>query len=277
MGSYGGYIERLAKKVEARLQDIEAIYNFDLGDEFELALCALLEDVLPAKYGVCRGFVVAEDGRTAGDDVIIYDKMASPTLRSSLSRQFPVKEHIPVDAVYAYIECKHSISSDAVLEKAISQAEAVKKLVLTRRALDNPDYEVDGPVYNGKPRDWPRTFPPLKNQPFCAVFARNYSPDVAVPRTHREHTPDMLILGNNYIATQTVNLGADGLKSSLFFDNNYGAGLSAEQVPDNAYGLGLVTLLEALSWIELLPIDWTGTLNATFFENLRKVRTIPQS
>lgn len=182
-----------------------------------------------------------------------------------------------LDAVFAYIECKHSISSDAVLEKAIGQAEAVKKLVLTRRALDNPDYEVDGPVYNGRLRDWPRTFPPLKNQPFCAVFARKYSPDVTVPRTHGEHTPDLLILGNNYIATQSVNLGPDGIKSSLFFDTKYGAGLCAEQSPENAYGLGLVTLLEALSWIELLPIDWTGTLNATFFENLRKVRTSTQS
>nr|WP_242070873.1 DUF6602 domain-containing protein [Pseudomonas mohnii] len=277
MGSYGGYIERLAKKVEARLQDIEAIYNFDLGDEFELAVCALLEDVLPAKYGVCRGFVVAEDGRTAGDDVIIYDKMASPTLRSSLSRQFPVKEQIPVDAVYAYIECKHSIATSEVLEKAIGQAEAVKKLVLSRRGLDNPDYEKDGPVYNGRPRDWPRTFPPLKNQPFCAVFARKFSPDVALPRTYGEHTPDLLILGNSHLATQTVNLGADGIKSSLFFDTEYGAGLYTEQAPENAYGLGLVTLLEALSWVELLPIDWTGTLNVTFFENLRKVRASTQS
>ncbi|WP_225607752.1 MULTISPECIES: DUF6602 domain-containing protein [unclassified Pseudomonas] len=258
------------------MQDIEAIYNFDLGDEFELAICALLEDVLPAKYGVCRGFVVTEDGRTAGDDVIIYDKMSGPTLRSSSSRQFPVKEQIPIDAVYAYIECKHSISSDAVLAKAIDQAEAVKKLVLTRRTLDNPGYEVDGPVYNGRPRDWPRTFPPRKNQPFCAVFARKYSPDVVVPGRHGEYTPDLLILGSNYIATQTVNLGPDGVKSSLFFDTKYAAGLCPEQVPERAYGLGLVTLLGALSWIELLPIDWTRTLNSTFSESLRKGTTDPQ-
>lgn len=273
MGSYGGYIERLARKVEARLQDIEAIYNFDLGDEFELAICALLEDVLPAKYGVCRGFVVTEDGKKAGDDLIIYDKMASPTLRSNMSRQFPVKEQIPVDAVYAYIECKHSISDDAVLEKAIGQAEAVKKLLLTRQALTNPDYEADGPVYNGKVRDWPRTFPPLKNQPFCAVFARKYSPDVALPSTSSEHSPDLLILGNDHIATQTVYLGADGPKSSLFFDGKYGAGLFVESASGNAYGLGLVTLLQALSWTELLPIDWSATLNATFFENLRRKNT----
>lgn len=126
MSSYGGYIERLARKVEARLQDIEAIYNFDLGDEFEIAMCDLLESLLPAKYGVCRGFVVAKNGEKAGDDLIIYDKMSSPTLRSSMTRQFPVKEQIPVDAVFAYIECKHSISDTDVLQKAVSQAEAVK-------------------------------------------------------------------------------------------------------------------------------------------------------
>lgn len=94
MSTYDGYIERLARKVDARLQDIESIFNFDLGDEFEVAICALLEDILPAKYGVCRGFVVAKNGDKAGDDLIIYDKMSSPTLRSGMIRKLPVKEQI---------------------------------------------------------------------------------------------------------------------------------------------------------------------------------------
>lgn len=268
MSSYGGYIERLARKVEARLQDIEAIYNFDLGDEFEVAICALLEDILPAKYGVCRGFVVAENGEKAGDDLIIYDKMSSPTLRSSMSRQFPVKEQIPVDAVYAYIECKHSISDSAVLAKAVSQAEAVKKLLLTRRGRTNPEYQVDGPIYNGRVRDWPRTYPPLKNQPFCAVFARKYLRDISVHNVQGELAPDLMILGNDHIATPTVYMGADGIQSSLFYDTKFGAPLCVESAPGNAYGLGLVILLQALSWVELLPIDWTGALSTTFLDNL---------
>lgn len=78
------------------------------------------------------------------------------------------------------------------------------------------------------------------------------------------------MLGNNHITTQTVNLGPDGLMSSLFFDSKYWAGLCVESAPGNAYGLGLVTLLEALSRIELLPIDWAATLSATFFNNLSK-------
>jgi hypothetical protein len=273
MSSYGGYIERLARKVEARLQDIEAIYNFDLGDEFEVAICALLEDILPSKYGVCRGFVVAENGEKAGDDLIIYDKMSSPTLRSGMSRQFPVKEQIPVDAVYAYIECKHSISDSAVLAKAVSQAEAVKKLLLTRRGRTNPEYQVDGPIYNGRVRDWPRTYPPLKNQPFCAVFARKYSPDVSVHNVRGEHAPDLIILGSDHIATPTVYMGADGIQSSLYYDIKFGAPLCVESAPGNAYGLGLVILLQVLSWVELLPIDWTGALSTTFLDNLLNRKT----
>ena len=276
MSSYDGYIERLARKVEARLKDIEAIYNFDLGDEFEVAICALLEDILPAKYGVCRGFVVAKNGDKAGDDLIIYDKMSSPTLRSGMSRQFPVKEQIPVDAVYAYIECKHSITDTAVLEKAITQAQAVKKLILTRRGLSNPEYEANGPTYNGRVRDWPRTFPPLKNQPFCAVFARHYSPEVAVHNVRGEHTPDLLILGNNHIATHTVNMGADGIHSALFYDTKFRSPLCVEPAPGNAYGLGLVSLLQALSRIQLVPIDWLEVLNATFLDNLLNRKSAPE-
>lgn len=275
MSSYGGYIERLARKVEARLQDIEAIYNFDLGDEFEIAICDLLESLLPAKYGICRGFVVSENGEKAGDDLIIYDKMSSPTLRSSMARQFPVKEQIPVDAVFAYIECKHSISDSAVLQKAVNQAEDVKKLLLTRRGRSNPDYQVEGPIYNGRVRDWPRTYPPLKNQPFCAVFARKYSLEIPMHHIRGEYAPDLMILGNNHIATPTVYMGADGIQSSLFYDTKFGAPLCRETATGNAYGLGLVILLQALSWIELLPIDWTRTLSDTFWENLSNSKIAP--
>jgi hypothetical protein len=259
----------LARKVEARLQDIEAIYNFDLGGEFEVAICALLEEILPAKYGVCRGFVVAKNGDKAGDDLIIYDKMSSPTLRSGMSRQFPVKERIPVDAVYAYIECKHSITDATVLEKAITQAQAVKKLILTRRGLSNPEYEANGPTYNGSARD------SLKNQPFCAVFARHYSPDVAVHNVRGEHTPDLLILGSNHIATHTMNMGADGIHSALFYDTKFRSPLCVESATGNAYGLGLVSLLQALSWIQLVPIDWLEVLNATFLDNLLNRKSAP--
>lgn len=268
MSTYGGYIERLSRKVEARLADIEAVFNFDLGAEFEVAMCALLEDILPARFGVCRGFVVAEDGRSAGDDLIIYDKMSCPTLRASIGLQYSVKEQIPVDAVYAYIECKHSITDASVAKKAILQTREVKELILSRRKRPNPEYEKDGPVHNGKARDWPRNYPPFKNQPFCAIFARTFDSGVVISDQKDPLNPDLLVLGPNHIATQSVLLGPDGIKGALFYDGKYWADLRVELAEGNAFGLGLVTLLQALSWIELVPIDWSGTLNAAFASNV---------
>lgn len=268
MSTYGGYIDRLSRKVEARLADIEAIFNFDLGSEFEVAMCALLEDVLPAKFGVCRGFVVTEDGRSAGDDLVIYDKMSCPMLRAGISRQYSIKEQIPVEAVYAYIECKHAIADQATVEKAILQTRNVKELILSRRSSANPDYEKDGPIYNGKVRDWPRSHPSIRNQPFCAVVTKTFDPLVVIPINHQPLNPDLLVLGPDHIATQSVVLGPDGIKGALFYDDKYWAGLRVESATGNAFGLGLVTLLQALNWIELKPMDWSGTLNAAFAKNL---------
>lgn len=268
MTTYGGYIERLSRKVEARLTDIEAIFNFDLGAEFEVAMCALLEDILPAKFGVCRGFVITEDGRTAGDDLIIYDKMSCPTLRANIGLHYSVKEQIPVDAVYAYVECKHSVADKNVIDKAISQTRLVKELLLSRQSRPNPTYQKDGPEFNGKVRDWPRIFPPLKNQPFCAIFAKAFDPTTAVPDERHDFNPDLLVLGPNHIGTQSVVLGPDGIKGALFYDSKYWAGLRVESAEGNAFGLGVVALLQALSWIELLPIDWSETLNTAFAKNV---------
>lgn len=268
MSAYAGYIARLSRKVDARLADIEATFNFDLGPEFEVAMCTLLEDILPAKFGVCRGFVVTEDGRTAGDDLIVYDKMSCPTLRANIGSRHSIKEQIPIEAVYAYVECKHSMNDDAVVEKAIAQTKRVKELVLSRRGRINPTYEKGGPVHNDKTRDWPRSYPPLKNQPFCAVFARKFDPQIAIPSRPDASSPDLMVLGGNHIATQSVSLGPDGIKSALFYDDKCWSGLRVEAAPGNAFGLGMVTLLQALSWIELEPIDWSAALDATFFENL---------
>ncbi|PSR15550.1 hypothetical protein C8255_22500 [filamentous cyanobacterium CCP3] len=264
MSTYGGFIERLSRKVTARLSDIEAVFNFDLGDEYEVAMCHLLEDVLPNKFGVCRGFVVAEDGELAGDDIIIYDKLLSPTLRSSVGVQYAVKEQIPVDAVYAYIECKHSIKDEEVFNKAMKQVREVKKLLFKRRHLINETYEVDGPRHNGKVKDWPRQFPKLKNQPFCVIVARESNGKVPKSIIKDSYTPDLLILGEDYIVSQSAVLDCDGIRGTLFYDDCYWAGLRVDPVQGNAFGIGLVSLIQAISWIELIPIDWATSLNTAY-------------
>ena len=71
---YDNYLIKLSRKINRRLEDIDADHNFEFGNEFEIALCSILRNFLPNKYGIGRGFVVAEDGTKAGDDIIIYDQ-----------------------------------------------------------------------------------------------------------------------------------------------------------------------------------------------------------
>lgn len=39
---YDNYVADLSRKFLSRLEDIKADYNFDLGDEFEIAICEIL-------------------------------------------------------------------------------------------------------------------------------------------------------------------------------------------------------------------------------------------
>ena len=79
--AYGDYLQTISVKFENLFQDISVQHNFDYGPEFEIALCKALRIILPAKFGICRGFAVTLDGDIAGDDIIIFDNERFPTLR----------------------------------------------------------------------------------------------------------------------------------------------------------------------------------------------------
>ncbi|KZE17835.1 DUF6602 domain-containing protein, partial [Sphingomonas hankookensis] len=176
---YKDFAGKLSRRVAARLSLIEAQYNFDLGDEYEVALCEVLTDILPARYGVCRGSIVTFDGQEAGDDLVIYDRLSYPTLRSSIAPNYAIKEQVPVEAAYAYIECKHGLSLGATLgasqtlAKAVEQVRAAKRLGAKRTANPNLEYRKQLRFTEPKRRDWPAYYPELKNELFGVVFARN--------------------------------------------------------------------------------------------------------
>ena len=264
MGHYDDYSVRLSKQVSARFNEIEAIHNFEYGNETEIALCQLLTSILPDKFGVCRGFVISKEGERAGDDIVIYDKLTFPLIRQHSNNDFSLKQQVPIEAVYVYIECKNSLNDCATLDKAISQVEKVKTLLLKRELKKNPAYEVDGPIYNGKVRDWPRQEPEMLNQPFGIIFARSWDKAAKVEIEIAPNAPDLLILGSDHIATQKVNLGPDGIKGALFFDSKYWCSLEVEKTNNKSYGIGIMMLFQALNKIELQPINWYETLNSEF-------------
>ena len=92
------------------------------------------------QYGICRGFVVNAAGEKAGDDIIVYDRMRFPTLRALEGEDYSRKEQVPIEAVYAYIEAKHTLQlqgdGDSSAEHAITQVCRVKTLCSQRESVD---------------------------------------------------------------------------------------------------------------------------------------------
>ena len=94
---YGDWLSSVTRQFQDAFGRIEAEYNFDLGPEFEIAICNVLRGLLPRRYGVCRGFVVAKDGTTAGDDIIVFEADRYPVLRS-LGEDLSRKQKVPADS-----------------------------------------------------------------------------------------------------------------------------------------------------------------------------------
>lgn len=173
---YNQWLSSLSKRYVAMLDRIAAEYNFDLGTEFEIVLAHFLERVLPAKCGVCRGFVVPARGTPVGDDLIIYDRTRFPTLRG-LGADLSRKEAVPAEAVLAYIEAKHTLSK-ATLLKALKQLAAVKRtprVEVTRRELVPGVLVGDSLTLAPPAPGWPA----IQNPWYTAIVARRLDPDLA--------------------------------------------------------------------------------------------------
>lgn len=167
---YDSYILNLTNKIIKRFDDILVEHNFDYGDEFEITLCEVLREFLPNKYGICRGFVVISDGSKEGDDIIIFDQERFPTLRLLRRDAFKIKEQIPIEAVYAYVEAKHSLTSDA-FTKAVSQIIKVKQLCSKRDKQKL--YQIDPYIdTNIRPRYWVEHLPEYRNPIFAIELLR---------------------------------------------------------------------------------------------------------
>lgn len=50
---YQGYVQTLSQRFESALSEIASQHNFELGDEFEIAICKTLRKILPTRFGIC--------------------------------------------------------------------------------------------------------------------------------------------------------------------------------------------------------------------------------
>ena len=272
---YSGYLKNISFRFESIFGLIAAQYNFDYGDEFEFALCDAFRAILPERFGICRGFVVANDGQCAGDDLIIFDRIRFPTLRILRQDSFAQKEQIPVEAVYAYIEAKHTLvltgESKQSLKKASSQVANVKSLPREDVPLSKLDPYI-------KPFPFvvtaPTGFPKIRNPMYGAIISRqvrlktNSEVLTNYEEIHKnlsdakveEPPPDLVIAGKQNIILPYVQDGQSLTYHSPFHVDGVTSPFGWTSEDGLAFGIGLCALLHALAYIRLGVIPWKELL-----------------
>lgn len=267
--AYSDFLQNINQKFQSLFSEISAEYNFDYGHEFEIALCKVLRIILPNKYGICRGFVVSKDGQIAGDDIIIYDQERFPTLRLLQDPTFAQKQKVPVEAVYAYIEAKHTLCLEGTggqsLAKSLSQIQNVKAIPREQVALNQITHQVKISNYNPASRPY---WPKYRNPIFTAVISKQVRISEAGSvldadqfyKNLRDHcnilartssTTDLIIAGQDVIALPGINK----IYESPFFINGI-SDLYAVHKKEMAFGTGLTSMLYALDSIQLGNINW---------------------
>lgn len=271
---YNGLVDRMAKSFDSAFSAIEAVYNTEYGTEFEVALCRAIGRLLPSRFSICRGFVVTRDGQTGGDDIIIYERHLFPTARFLLDDDFSLKEQVPVEAVAAYIEAKHTFDlvddSDSSLSKALRQIDAVKRMCDQREPVPLNRVARNSTV-DGFPVRGLDGYPDRRNPSFTAIFSRNvrekkgkdYITDSAVigpalgarGQVAGLAPPDLVVAGSSVVALPCIQ---NVIKSP--FMPREGGTLTVMPADNVAFAIGICDLLWALDYIELGNIPWTAVM-----------------
>jgi hypothetical protein len=282
--NYSSYVENLERAFQSRFKEMSARYNFDLGDEFEIALCHILREVFPAKYGIARGFVVARNGSSSGDDIVIYDAIRFPTLRLFPQESYEIKQEIPVEAVYAYIEAKHTMHIAADMNdrqsliKASAQVASVKAIPRRPRTPEDIYPYLRANVSFGSRSDWP----PQINPVFGAVIARQIRMEKDEPLLgpeegtralvgahigSRRALPDMIIAGENHIILPCVEGSEGPIIHAPFYVEGTTSSVQVMPTKSRAFATGICFLFYALDTIRLGRMPWEEMINQSLKES----------
>lgn len=281
---YADYVKTISSRVSAALDEIFAGYNFSYGIEFEIALCRVLRKVLPEKYGVCRGFIIDKNGARAGDDIIVYDRGRFPTLRILGENTFERHECIPFEAVYAYIEAKHTLTLSGegnTFDKAFEQIKAVRALVRDDVTIGNscdPYITNNTVVIKSGRENWPS----MLNLIFCAIISRNIAEKVGesliddadvglalmrkahIARETTESKPDLIVGGKKNVMLPSVEEKGSLILHSPFFVPGKTTFSHMKLGTDiDAFAVGICSMLYALDTIRLGRLPWSQIIGAS--------------
>lgn len=119
------YYQGIVQQLRSEVDSINNLFHHQgvKGDGNEDALRELLKKFIPKRFGVGTGVVIDRDGNQSRQcDIVIYDAFYYPSLLSLTNVHF-----FPVDIVYATIEVKTTLTSDA-MKKAKANIASVKRL-----------------------------------------------------------------------------------------------------------------------------------------------------
>lgn len=202
-------------------------------------------------------------------------------LRSLEEDNYAQLEQVPVDAVYAYFEAKHTLhltgDGGQSLTKSLEQVARVKALCGTRpkvplSLLASLNFDL-GNIFQVNA---PPGFPDLRNPLFAGVLARwlretPASPVITDPQAaadllargmgHRDPSADMMVLGSDLMALPVLEneQGRPVLVSPFYVDHRWRLGL--HPCRGMAFGGGLSLLLWALDFIELGRVQWHAVMS----------------
>lgn len=267
---YNNYLRFLSEKFERRLEELFPDYNFDYGDEFEVAICEILRNFLPSKYGICRGFVVNSIGQKAGDDIIIYDRERFPTLRL-LGETYSRKENIPIEAVYAYIEAKHTLDEKTIL-KSFNQISEVKKVLDTRVKIGLEQIDNYLTLENFKKVSID-DYPNYRNPFYTMIIGRRCNNELKsiekkeiyqflkdkIPEDANLNSPDFIVAGKYHF----IGVGIENNSSinPIVFIHPEKKSKYFLKQSDISFGMSLAILFQAIDWIKLGPMPWDEMIN----------------
>lgn len=271
--AYSDFLNNINLKFQSLLDEISAQYNFDNGTEFEIAVCKVLRIILPQKYGICRGFAVSKSGEKKGDDIIIYDQERFPTLRLLEDNTFAQKQEIPIEAVYAYIEAKHTLCIEGVggqsLSKAITQIRAIKEMLREKVPLTQITPQIRVNNYNpNRQKSWPDYYNPIYGV-IISRFVRIKEGQDPVPvdkffphlssqcliMEQTENPPDLIIAGADALVLPAIGTQIE----SPFFINGVSK-LAPFKSHGKSFGIGLISMIYAFDSVILGTMHWPTIL-----------------
>lgn len=122
------YFLGLQKEMESKLTTLRETLSHPVakGDASEAEWVQLLNDYLPQRYRVGKGFVLDYRGLASDAiDIIIYDRHYSPFLLNQNGQRY-----IPAESVYAVFEVRQTLDSKNV-QYAAAKAASVRRLERT--------------------------------------------------------------------------------------------------------------------------------------------------